>query len=403
VAVKVTRQPDKIALLGAPTSAAGLWPGNERAPAALRAAGLINQLRAAGFEVIDHGDDPVQLSQPDEESPRARNLPRVVKSLEALRPRVEIAVKSGALPIILTGDCSIALATVAGVRRYYHNVSMIYMDRDADLNVPATTPSGCVDGMVVAHLTGRGAAELVRFWGEPPLVRDPDIALFGVDRLDPPEEEFLRRAPIRVFSAADIRRQGAAAAARTALDRVHANRNEFILHIDVDVIENFQATNYPGSGGLTLDDVRAALEVFIVEPRLVAITVAAYNPEKDPDASGAKQIIELLASVLALRRQALAKPASEPAVAAAAVGAVAPREREAEQEPVAPAPDVRGVAASFTPGEAWTSDSLESETETPEAHIAEEAREAEANDAPESFEDVNPSEGSSNNSEEADS
>ena len=403
MAVKVTRQPDKIALLGAPTSAAGLWPGNERAPAALRAAGLINQLRAAGFEVIDHGDDPVQLSQPDEESPRARNLPRVVKSLEALRPRVEIAVKSGALPIILTGDCSIALATVAGVRRYYHNVSMIYMDRDADLNVPATTPSGCVDGMVVAHLTGRGAAELVRFWGEPPLVRDPDIALFGVDRLDPPEEEFLRRAPIRVFSAADIRRQGAAAAARTALDRVHANRNEFILHIDVDVIENFQATNYPGSGGLTLDDVRAALEVFIVEPRLVAITVAAYNPEKDPDASGAKQIIELLASVLALRRQALAKPASEPAVAAAAVGAVAPREREAEQEPVAPAPDVRGVAASFTPGEAWTSDSLESETETPEAHIAEEAREAEANDAPESFEDVNPSEGSSNNSEEADS
>ena len=401
MAVKVTRQPDKIALLGAPTSAAGLWPGNERAPAALRAAGLSDQLRAAGFEVIDHGDDPVQLSQPDEESPRARNLPRVVKSLEALRPRVEIAVKSGALPIILTGDCTIALATVAGVRRYFHNVSMIYMDRDADLNVPATTPSGCVDGMVVAHLTGRGAAELIRFWTEPPLVRDPDIALFGVDRLDPPEEEFLRRAPIRVFSATDIRRQGAAAAARTALDRVHANRNEFILHFDVDVIENFQATNYPGSGGLTLDDVRAALEVFIVEPRLVAITVAAYNPEKDPDSSGAKQIIELLASVLALRRSALAKPASEPVAAAAAVGATARQEREPEQETAAPAPDVRGVAASFAPGEAWTSDSLESETETPEAQTAEQAHDSEPNDENESLEDVNPAEGSSNGSEES--
>ena len=401
MAVKVTRQPDKIALLGAPTSAAGLWPGNERAPTALRAAGLSDQLRAAGFEVIDHGDDPVQLSQPDEESPRARNLPRVVKSLEALRPRVEIAVKSGALPLILTGDCTIALAAVAGVRRYFHNVSMIYMDRDADLNVPATTPSGCVDGMVVAHLTGRGAAELIRFWTEPPLVRDPDIALFGVDRLDPPEEEFLRRAPIRVFSATDIRRQGAAAAARTALDRVHANRNEFILHFDVDVIENFQATNYPGSGGLTFEDVRAALEVFIVEPRLVAITVAAYNPEKDPDSSGAKQIIELLASVLALRRQALAKPASEPVAAAAAVGVASPREHEPEQEPAAPVPDVRGVAASFAPGEAWTSDSLESEAETPEAHTAEEAREAESTDDNEALEDVAPSEGASNGTEES--
>jgi arginase len=382
VAVKVTRQPDKIALLGAPTSAAALSPGHERAPEALRTAGITDRLRAAGFEVIDHGDDPVQLSQPDEESPRARNLPRVVKSLEALRPRVEIAVKSGALPIVLSGDCSTTLATVAGVRRYFHNISMIYMDRDADLNVPATTPSGCVDGMVVAHLTGRGAAEMVRFWPEPPLVRDPDIAVFGVDRLDPPEEEFLRRAPIRVFSATDIRRQGAAAAARTALDRIHAKRNEFILHLDVDVIENLQATNYPGSGGLTLDEVREALEVFIVEPRLVAINVAAYNPEKDPDGSGAKQIIELLASVLGMRRQALAKTATEPAASAAAASATAQRQPESEQEAPVPVPDIRGVVASLAPGEAWTSDSLEPDSDTPEAQPAESEDAAESAENP---------------------
>jgi arginase len=397
VAAKVTRQPDKIALLGAPTSAAALSPGHERAPEALRAAGLIEQLRAAGFEVVDHGDDPVQLSQPDDESPRARNIGRVVKSLEALRPRVEIAVKSGALPVILTGDCSSALATVAGVRRYFHNVSMIYMDRDADLNIPATTPSGCVDGMVVAHLTGRGAAELVRFWPEPPLVRDPDIAVFGVDRLDPPEEEFLRRAPIRVFSATDIRRQGAAAAARVALDRIHAKRNEFIIHLDVDVIENLQATNYPGSGGLRLNEVREALEVFIVEPRLVAINVAAYNPEKDPDGSGAKQIIELLASVLTMRRQALAKPASEPVAAAAAAGASAQKSREPEEEPPAPLPELRGVAASFAPGETWTSDSLEPESDTPEGQAAEAS---ESNDS-ESVDGASPADGSSNDSEES--
>jgi arginase len=382
VAVKVTRQPDKIALLGAPTSAAALSPGHERAPEALRTAGITDRLRAAGFEVIDHGDDPVQLSQPDEESPRARNLPRVVKSLEALRPRVEIAVKSGALPIVLSGDCSTTLATVAGVRRYFHNISMIYMDRDADLNVPATTPSGCVDGMVVAHLTGRGAAEMVRFWPEPPLVRDPDIAVFGVDRLDPPEEEFLRRAPIRVFSATDIRRQGAAAAARTALDRIHAKRNEFILHLDVDVIENLQATNYPGSGGLTLDEVREALEVFIVEPRLVAINVAAYNPEKDPDGSGAKQIIELLASVLGMRRQALAKTATEPAASAVAASATAQRQPESEQEAPVPVPDIRGVVASLAPGEAWTSDSLEPDSDTPEAQPAESEDAAESAENP---------------------
>ncbi len=171
MAVKIALQPKQIALLGSPTSAAAMSLGLEGAPAALRSAGLIDRLRSIGYEVNDLGDDPPQLFQVDEESPRARNVPRVIAALEALKPRVEQAVKSGALPVILSGDCSIALATIAGARRYFRHVSMIYMDRDADLNVPATSPSGCVDGMVVSHILGRGAAELVRFWGEPPLVR----------------------------------------------------------------------------------------------------------------------------------------------------------------------------------------------------------------------------------------
>ena len=351
MAVKITRQPDKIALLGAPTSAAALSRGHERAPAALRAAGLIERLRSIGYEVTDHGDDPVQLSEADSDSPRARNLPRIVKSLEALRPRVEAAVKSGALPIILTGDCTSAVATVAGVRRYFHNVSMIYLDRDADVNIPSTTPSGCVDGMVVAHLTGRGAAELVRFWGEPPLVRDPDIALFGVERLDPPEEDLLRRLPIRSFPASEVHRKGAAATARVALERIHASRNEFILHLDVDVIADFQATNFPGSGGLTLDEVREALEVFVADKHLAAIDVAAYNPEKDPDGSGAKIVIELLASVLASRRQAHAAPAAETASAAATT-----KTSSAEDKP---ASEAAGPAPAVAAGEAWSSDALD--------------------------------------------
>lgn len=306
MAVRITRQPKQIVLLGAPTSAAAFAAGHEKAPQALRAAGLIDRLQALGFSVTDAGDDPTTLYQPDEESPRARNLPRVVASLEALKPRVEAAVKTGGLPLILTGDCSSALATVAGVRRYYRGASIVYMDSDADLNVPATSPSGCVDGMVVSHLTGRGAAELVRFWGEPPLVRDPDVALFGVNRLDPPEEEVLARYPIRVFRAEDVRRMGAVAAAEMAIERVHGGKNELVVHLDVDAIssDDFQATDLPGSGGLRLEEVRQALEIFVKQPRLVALEVAAYNPDKDSDGRGAKIVIDLLASVLAGRLQA---------------------------------------------------------------------------------------------------
>ena len=353
MAVKIVRQPNRIALLGAPTSAAALEAGAERAPAALRAAGLIERLRAAGYEVNDMGDDPVQLYQPDEVSPRARNVPRIVAALEALKPRVELAVKSGALPLILSGDCTVALATVAGLRRHYRSVSIVYMDRDADVNLPATSPSGCVDGMVVAHLSGRGAAELVRFWGEPPLVREPDTALFGVVRLDPPEEEFLRRSPMRCYLAADILRKGARAAAQEAIERIHAQKNEFVLHFDVDVISNedFTATNLPGVGGMRLDDVRQALEVFANEKHLAAIEVTAYNPERDPDGRGANVIVELLGQVLATRLAALA--AAVPAAAPSAtppveVAAVVPAETHAA---TMPATSSEETSEESSPGE----------------------------------------------------
>jgi arginase len=356
VAVKIVRQPNKIALLGAPTSAAALSAGHERAPSAFRNAGLVERLESAGYEVTDLGDDRTQLYKPDNESPRARNLPAVIAALEALKPRVEQAVKSAALPMILGGDCSVALATVAGARRYFRHVSLIYMDRDADLNTPATTPSGCVDGMVVSHLTGRGAAELVRFWGEPPLVREPDLALFGIDRLDPGEDEALRKSTLRHFNADEIRRKGAAEAAKIALDRIHANNSEFVLHLDVDVIADFPATNFPGSGGLTLDDVREALGVFAQEKTLAAIEVTAYNPEKDLDGAAAATIVELLAGALEKRLKLLKSSppqpvaASEPTAAGASAGAT--------PKPAAEPSPGQEVLPESKLGESWSSDSM---------------------------------------------
>jgi arginase len=358
VAVKVVRQANKIALLGAPTSAAAMSLGHEGAPAALRAAGLVQRLGSIGYTVTDLGDDPPRHFKPDEESPRARNLPGVLAAVETLKPRVEQAVKSAALPIILGGDCSIALATVAGVRRYFRHVSMIYMDRDADLNTPATTPSGCVDGMVVSHLIGRGAAELVRFWGEPPLVREPDLALFGVERLDPSEGELLQRSTIRSYLAKDVKRTGAAAAAQTAVDRIRENSYEFVLHFDVDVIADFQATNYPGSGGLTLEEVRDALMVFARQKHLAAVEVTAYNPAKDSDGSAAKLIIDLLADVFAARLETL--NAASGTNAASESSAAPPTETKSTAAGAAAAQEPGDTKLSAPqPGEAWSSDSLD--------------------------------------------
>jgi arginase len=305
LAVKITRQAKNIALVGSATSAAALRAGHERAPAALRTAGLADRLKAAGFQVADLGDTATYVFQTDDEHPRARNVSAILKSLNDLRPRVEAAVKSGALPIILTGDCISVLGVIAGARRYYRKVSLIYVDRDADLNVPATTPSGCIDGMVISQIIGRGAPELVRFWGEPPLVRAPDIAIFGFDRLDAPEEQFLTASPLRRHPALEVSTVGAAKAAHLALERVHVSNHEFVLHFDVDVInsDEFPWTNFPGAGGLSLNEAREALRVFVSQPNLAALVVAGYNPELDADGTGARKLIDLLSDVLSARSE----------------------------------------------------------------------------------------------------
>jgi arginase len=363
VAVKIVRQANKIALLGSPTSAAAMSLGHEGAPAALRAAGLVDRLTSIGYSVSDLGDDPPQVHHPDAESPRARNIPRVLAALEALKPRVEHAVKSGALPVILSGDCSMLLATLAAVRRYFRHVGLIYFDRDADLNTPATTSSGCVDGMVVSHVVGRGAAELVRFWSEPPLVREPDLALFGVARLDPAEEEILHRTPVRRYLATEIHDRGPAAAAEAAIDGIHAGGHEFVLHFDVDVIADFQATNYVGSGGLPLDEVREALGVFAKQKHLAAVDVAAYNPAKDADGSGARLIVDLLATALSRRLEALREAVPVTVTASTPSSTAAVEEGKGE-----------ALASGPAPGEAWSSDSPEPTAEAGRASAESEAQ-----------------------------
>ena len=315
MAVKIVRQPKKIALIGAPSSAGAFSPGTEKAPAALRAAGLVERLQGAGFEVTDYGDCAPRLFADDEEHRRARNLTEIVAGLNDLKTRAEVAMKSGALVLVLGGECVQAIGLLTGARRYYKHINLLWFDRDADLNTPATTPSGRIDGMVVAHIIGKGAPELVRFWGEPPLVREPDITLFGIARLDPPEQELLAHSPLRHVNASDIQARGAAASAADALNHLHADSREFVLHLDLDVIaqEEFPAVVVPGSGGLSFEDVRAALKVILGHKNLVGLDIAQYNPDKDPNGDGAKKLVDLLIESLSARLETPTASSNEPA------------------------------------------------------------------------------------------
>jgi len=312
LAVKIVRQPNKIALIGAPFSAAGFAPGTEKAPAVLRAAGLVEKLQSIGYEVTDFGDCAPRLFADDDEHKRARNIPEIVAGLNDLKLRAELAAKTGGLILVLGGDCVQSVAILTGARRYYKHISLLWFDRHADLNTPASTPSGRLDGMALAAIQGRGSAELVRFWGEPPLIREPDTLLYGLQLVDPPEQEFLSRSPVRYMYAVDIQQKGATSAAQNALAQLHTDARDFMLHLDLDVIaeEEFSATNVPGSGGLSFTDVKESMTEFAKQKNLLGLDVAQYNPEKDPERKAAKKLVELLTEALAARFAALVPPAT---------------------------------------------------------------------------------------------
>lgn len=296
-------RPPSLAVIGVPSSAGARRTGQEGAPAALRAAGLVEQLRAKGLDLTDFGDQPSVVFRPDPGHPRQQNLDLVVGVARRVADRVDRALADRALPIVLGGDCTLTLGVVAGLLRHHARLGLLYCDADLDLETPETTPSGAFDGMVLAHLLGRGAPQLAGIGPRRPMLSDEDVVLFGynVDSgwVDPPELEALERSRLTRFPLSRLQR-GAAAAAREAIHVLEARSNAIVVHFDVDVMD-FAAADVPHAGGLDPESALAALKVFVASPACAAVVVTEFNAERDPDGAHAGRLAHLLAEALGKR------------------------------------------------------------------------------------------------------
>jgi arginase len=157
-------------------------PGQEKSPRELRAADLLGRFSDAGVEMADHGDaGKVRRWRPDKGNRRAQNLPAVVEVAEETAQRVGEAHAAGHLPLVIGGDCTIELGTVAALLSSGERLGLIYFDVHPDLNVPDSVSEGALDWMGVAHMLGEeGAAEpLSRFGPRFPLLGEEDVFLFS--------------------------------------------------------------------------------------------------------------------------------------------------------------------------------------------------------------------------------
>jgi arginase len=357
LSAKLIRQPDQLALVGAPTSAGAAGVGVERAPAALRAARIVERLQEVGYQVTDAGDLPEQIFQPDAENPRARNLKGILAELDVLKPRIEQMAKAHAFPVVLGGDATIVLALAAGLRRQAPSLGLVHLGRYADLHTPQRTEDGLVEPMIVSHLVGQGAAEMVRFWKDPPVVREPDVALFGLGALDAIDEQRLTRLAVRRFPLARIRKMGARAAAETVLERLRGEKRDFVVHLSMDVVsrEEFPAADRGEPGGMSLAEVAEALNCFAEQEKFAGLSISGYNPALEAEGRCAEIIVDLVVKTMAVRHTALIHPQPEEEEAEAAEAAeatAAGAEAAAAGEEKAETKEAAAVEATPAPQEA---------------------------------------------------
>ncbi|HEY7513795.1 MAG TPA: arginase family protein, partial [Vicinamibacteria bacterium] len=207
--------------------------------------------------------------------------------------------------VVVGGDCSLVVGTVGGARAALGApVGLVYLDADADLNTPETTPSGYLNGMALALAQGLGPEEMAAAGGAPPAVQPDHVALLGFRALDPGERPRLGDLGLALPATA-ARRLGMRATAALALDAVENGDGPVLVHLDVDVLDAGEMaakdTLTPGEG-LSWRELEALLSALLSSPRVIGLEVAEYNPSLDPDGSCGHRLVWLLGSALGHRR-----------------------------------------------------------------------------------------------------
>ncbi|MBJ7289805.1 arginase family protein [Williamsia sp.] len=298
-----------LAVLGVPSSAASYAAGQDQAPRALRAAGLLSALADAGVEAHDAGDATEQVWSPDPSAPHAQNEAQTVESVRETAQRVRDLLATGDRVLVVGGNCTIATGAVAGLAQASgERPGLVYIDRHFDMNTPETTNEGAIDWMGVGHaLALPGALEsYLDALGDRPLLGPDQLVFYGVDPTQSTrfERDHVAALKLPVTTQADLMADPAESA-RGVLAALP--ESPFVVHVDVDVLDFTRAPlseNTSGRNvGPSLAQLEAALSVLVADRRWRVLTVGEINPGRSagvPDLL--TEFCALLARVLASGR-----------------------------------------------------------------------------------------------------
>jgi arginase len=292
-----------VAVIGAPLDLGAGRRGVDMGPSAIRYAGLETRIASLGRSCVDWGNVGVAVAESvsvGEE--RVRFLREIKQTCLEIARLIERARREGYLPLVLGGDHSVALGTLAGLRLSSGPGGVLWLDAHGDLNRPESSPSGNVHGMVLAAALGLAGTEFEDDAWELPAVDPGRVALVGVRSLDDGERTLLRDLGALVYTMADLDRLGVEPALSKALD--HVEGPGFVhVSLDMDVLDPDVAPGVgtPVRGGLTYREAHLAMELVADRGLADALEVVEVNPTLDRENATAELAVELVASALGAR------------------------------------------------------------------------------------------------------
>lgn len=293
-----------IRVIGVPSDLGQGRRGVDMGPSAIRYAGLADKLRALSHTVEDLGNiDVPQPESRDQGDQKLKYLRQVKQVCEELRVRVRDAIRAGTLPLVLGGDHSLSIGSVAGAVEASGNLGCIWFDAHGDMNTDETTPSGNIHGMPLAASLGYGHPDLVNLGDFSPKLKADRVVLVGARSIDADERKLILESGMHVFTMADVDEQGMSAVMKQAIAIATEGTTGVHLSVDLDGLDPMYAPGVgtPVNGGFTYREGHLAMEMLAAAGCVTSVDFVEVNPILDSENRTGIMAVELAASLLGLR------------------------------------------------------------------------------------------------------
>lgn len=298
----------EVHLIGFPMDLGADRRGVDMGPSALRIADIDEKIRALGYHVEDQGDIEIQVPEVLKiRDPHLKYLPEITAACDKLARKVKRVLKQGAFPLVLGGDHSMAIGTIAGVSGFCRDagkrLGVIWIDAHSDINVPLTSPTGNIHGMPVAASIGIGAKELSAVGGAFQKLDPANIVMIGLRSVDVGERKLIREHGVRTYTMTDIDRLGVHRVMEETLAYLRERADHIHVSFDLDSVDPTIAMGVgtPVPGGLTYREAHLIMEMIAEYGALSSLEIAEVNPILDNVNKSAQFAADLVASAMGKR------------------------------------------------------------------------------------------------------